>query len=258
MQKDTTTFYFDKLDFDVVIEPHKFYVKQANERLLSQFNDIDKEAEFVEKQRLEYLGKHFNPDWDDEGDAYEDAYQEGVSHYLAVHEMYNTVTLALTAGMFHQFDKQLREKTIRELSSWNANRDIEGMVWNLGFPSLIRLLDWVGLELKNKAFTDMIDTCRLVVNVYKHGSGDAHNELVAKHPEYYPHYMSDEYKWFDSRYDQLKVSPEQFNEFAEAISEFWSTLPAPCYYSQLQGKNDLLTEYMRSWDNTVQRRAKKK
>lgn len=256
--RDLTTFYFDKLDLGIILEPHTFYVLQANTRLLSQFSDIQKEAEFVEQQRLEFLSKHFDPERDDEGDVFEDAYQEGISHWLDLNEMHNTVTLALTAGMFHQFDKQLRDKTARELSTWNAGRNVDETVWDMGFPSLIKLLEWVGIEITSQPFYEKIDACRLVVNVYKHGNGDAHDELIKKYPVYYPSRYKNPrpYSWMKARHDELKVSSTQFNEFAEAITQFWENIPFSCHYSQLEGKNDLLTNMIDAYDGKQKRRKK--
>jgi len=102
------TFWLDKLDRRVLLEPHDFYVSQAKKRLLSQFNKISREADEVEQQRYEKPGQFFDPDRDDPADSYEAAYQKGIAHYFALDEMRNTVTLAMTAGMFHQFDKTLR------------------------------------------------------------------------------------------------------------------------------------------------------
>jgi len=78
------TFWLDKLDQRVILEPHEFYVSQAKHRLLSQFNDISREADEVEQQHYEKLGQFFDPDRDDPADSHEAAYQEGISHYIAL------------------------------------------------------------------------------------------------------------------------------------------------------------------------------
>ncbi|EKE6959038.1 TPA: hypothetical protein ACP604_005026, partial [Escherichia coli] len=112
------TFWLAKVDRPYFLEPHEFYVSEARRRLLSQFGDLTQEAEEREKQFLEYTAEHFNPDFDDPMAAYEQAYEEGVNYVWSLIEMQETVLLAVTAGMYHQFDKKLREKTIRELSHW--------------------------------------------------------------------------------------------------------------------------------------------
>ena len=62
-------FNFDKFDLRVLLEPHEFYVLQARQRLLSQFNDISREADEVEEQHYEKLGQFFDPDRDDPADT---------------------------------------------------------------------------------------------------------------------------------------------------------------------------------------------
>ncbi|WP_147200834.1 hypothetical protein [Pantoea sp. CCBC3-3-1] len=231
---DITTFYFDNLDLMIILEPHTFYVAEARRRLLSQFNDISREADKKEQQVYEALGRSFNPDYDDEFDSAERAYQEGISHYLNLHEMQNIVTLALTAGMYHQFDKALRDKLSREVSHWQ-DRDIwEPMIWNLDLPQVIELMDWIGLGVTGKPFYPKINACRLVVNVYKHGYGQSHKTLIETFPEYYPQTFAHSMpRYSDPRPEQLKVSEAQFVEFSDAIEAFWRSFPMYTYASQM-------------------------
>lgn len=172
---------------------------------------------------MEKSGQYFDPDRDDPADAYERAYHKGVSHWLALSEMHNIVTLALTAGMFHQFDKVLRQKVVREFSHWLDREIISPLIWDLGFPRLIELLEWVGIKIHGQHFFKKINACRLIINVYKHGDGDAHRELSTKHPEYYPR-GSLMNSIFQPCHEDLKVSETQFVEFADAITALWENI----------------------------------
>lgn len=212
------TFWFDKFDTRAILEPHKFYVLQARQRLLSQFNDISHEADEAVEAHYKMLGQHFDPERDDPADSAEAAFNEGISHYLALDEMHNTITLALTAGMFHQFDKTLREKMVREFRQWQPAA-IDDLIWNVNFPLLIDLLEWAGVQIKAKPFYVKLDACQLLVNVYKHGKGRSHWDLVRKYPEYYPSAFS------NLRPEGLKVSEAQFVEIADAITNFWQNFP---------------------------------
>ncbi|MGX1956145.1 hypothetical protein [Serratia proteamaculans] len=218
------TFWFDTFDTRAIIEPHKFYVLQARQRLLSQFNDISREADEAEQAHYKMLGQYFDPERDDPADSVEAAFNEGISHYLALHEMHNTITLALTAGMFHQFDKALREKMVREFRHWQPAA-IDGLIWNVEFPLLIDLLEWAGVQIKAKPFYVKLDACQLLVNVYKHGKGRSHRDLVSKYPEYYPSAYPKLRGRIGPRPDELKVSEAQFVEIADAITNFWQNFP---------------------------------
>ncbi|WP_421504444.1 hypothetical protein [Erwinia rhapontici] len=230
------TFWFHPPDQRYYLEPHDFYVRQAQQRLLSQFNDISREADEVQEQHYEKLGQFFDPDRDDPADSYEAAYQEGISHYLALDEMRNTITLALTAGMFHQFDKTLREKMVREFSHWQPEA-IDPLIWNIDFPRLVELLEWTGIEIKSKPFYEKIEACHLLVNVYKHGKGQSHTELAGKHPQYYPQYTPRTGRRQSlPRPEQLKVSQAQFADIADAIKDFWLNIP------EFRDESDLKTQ----------------
>ncbi|CAE6754657.1 hypothetical protein [Paraburkholderia haematera] len=230
--RNFTTFYLAKVDLPVVLEPHKFYVSEARKRLLAQFSDIEREAQEAEAEHLETSGRNFDPDRDDPADAYEDAYQKGVSRWMALTEMQNTITLALTAGMFHQFDKALRDKAVREFSHWLDREKIGPIIWDLGFPRLMELLEWLGMEIVEKDFFRKLDACRQVVNVYKHGDGNAHRDLSSKFPEYYGRFKEEDLPWFRARHEDLTVSEAQFVEFSDAITAFWLNIPEYSFWSQ--------------------------
>ena len=50
-----------------VIEENRFYLEQAKGKLLSQFNDIDREADAAGERWLEDQTPYFDPDRDDPG-----------------------------------------------------------------------------------------------------------------------------------------------------------------------------------------------
>ncbi|MEB0918356.1 hypothetical protein VC891_26570, partial [Citrobacter freundii] len=77
------------------------------------------------------------------------------------------------------------------------------------------------LEVRNMPCFPLISACHQVVNVYKHGDGDAHQKLVNAHPEYYSVWQCEGYpQERPARHEELEVSEEQFREFAEAITVF--------------------------------------
>ncbi|MEY1130566.1 hypothetical protein AB7143_23275, partial [Providencia rettgeri] len=164
-------------DLRYFLEPHEFYVSEARRRLLSQFGDLDQEAEQREEQFLKASAQYFNPDYDDPSEAYELAYHEGVSYAWSLMEMQNSVLLAVTAGMYHQFDKMLRKHTIKQLSNWCKEEIIITMIWNFTFNQLIDFHEWIGLKINGTVYGEKLKACNLVVNVYKHGDGDSHQTL---------------------------------------------------------------------------------
>lgn len=60
-----------------IIEEHRFYLDQGKKKLLSQFHDMEKEAEQEAERWLEERAPYFDPDRDDPGTAYENALSRG-------------------------------------------------------------------------------------------------------------------------------------------------------------------------------------
>lgn len=248
------TFWLAKMDLPYFLEPHEFYVSEARRRLLSQFEDLDKEAEKREEQFLESSAEHFNPDYDDPMAAYEQAYQEGVSYVWSLMEMQNTVLLAVTAGMYHQFDKRLREHTIKELSHWCERDIIPPMIWGFTFNQLMKFLEWIGLRVNGTEYGEKIKACNLVVNVYKHGDGESHQTLSLAHPEYYPHPTGLRGIQNVPNHDDLQITEEQFVEFADAITAFWKAVPEYCYSSDLTDEPEWLNPLVKRIKNKNEKR----
>ena len=94
-----------------LIANHEFYVAEAKRRLLDQFDDdaMKADAERHAEAWLAAKAAYFNPDRDDPGDHYEAAYDENVSFYLSLAALRDSTRLSIIAGMFHEWEKQVRD-----------------------------------------------------------------------------------------------------------------------------------------------------
>ena len=63
---------------NIFIDNHKFYYKQAQKRLLSQFNNLEEEINEIAEQQLEDLEEFFDPDYHDPDDFWERAYENAL------------------------------------------------------------------------------------------------------------------------------------------------------------------------------------
>ncbi|WP_226991684.1 hypothetical protein [Citrobacter amalonaticus] len=255
-------FFFAAVDRPWFLNPHQFYSEQAQKRLLSQFSDVEMSSEATMKGQLflESAGDWFNPDYHDESDVYENIEQIEACHWVSLRDMKVTVTLSLTAGMYHQFDKALRELLIREARSWRwLDRSVmPDLIWNLSFPRLMDLLEWLGIEARNMSCFPLISACHQVVNVYKHGDGDAHQKLVISHPEYYSVWQFEGHpQERAARHEELEVSEKQFGEFAEAITEFWESLPEGVSYSGMGKEPEWFDKAYGKLKNEKEKRERK-
>lgn len=103
-----------------IIARHEFYVEQARTRLLSQFENISADANRAGDEWLTQNAHEFDPDRHDPGDFYERAYDITISFYQSLSDMHEQTRLSVVAGMFHQWDKQLREWVSGEVRHWGG------------------------------------------------------------------------------------------------------------------------------------------
>ena len=103
-----------------LIANHQFYVDQSRKRLLSQFDNIEPEADKATEEWLERSNSRFDPDRHDPADFYETAHEVGIEFYGLLSDMRDQTWLSVVAGMFHEWDKQLRGWLVREIGHWHC------------------------------------------------------------------------------------------------------------------------------------------
>ena len=243
-----------------LIKGHLFYVEQAQKRLLSQFDDIGSDADRAAEEWLEQSGQHFDPDRHDPGDFYEAANDVGIEFYGLLTDMREQTRLSVVAGMFHEWDKQLRDWLAREIQHWHHGDRGALAVWSVDFRQIADLLESFGWNVRSADYFRTLDACRLVVNVYKHGKGKSLDELRNSYPEY----LDDPFKGCGGAFSgakyrdhtRLRVSDKQFQAFSEAIVAFWKDVPEIVFDSQIIDVPDWFSTALD--DGTGRKQASKK
>jgi hypothetical protein len=147
--------------------------------------------------------------------------------------MRNRTRLSVAAGMFHEWDKKLKNWLSREVRNhwvwWSDfNSPLEKAVWNADFRKIIFLLKTFGWPIETKSYYSALNRCRLIVNAYKHGNGNAFDEIKTHHHDFLdtlnafeddPNYL----EYVD--YQDLKIKESHITEFYEAIIAFWQDVP---------------------------------
>lgn len=217
-----------------LIAGHLFYVEQAQKRLLSQFENIEAEAEKASEVWLEQNSSKFDPDRHDSSDFDQLAHNVGIEFYGLLSDMRDQTRLNFVAGMFHEWEKQLRDWLAREIRSWHHGPAAAESVWLENFHKITDLLEGLGFALRGTDYFHELDACRLVVNVYKHGDGSALKQLKEEHPKYLsgPGMMLSSVEYCD--HTDLKVSDEQLQAFSKAIVAFWKAVPESILQSQVK------------------------
>lgn len=217
-----------------LIAEHRFYVEQAHKRLLSQFDNIHDEAEQAEKECLDNISQYFDPDRHDQADFYEAAYDKSIEFYQLLSDMHVRTRLSVVAGMYHEWDKKLRDWMAREMRHWCASHAVIKALWPQKIADVFGLLGCMGWDIeKSLSSYDKLSAMRLVVNVFKHGEGGSFDELKKSYPEYLNRTLSDESRnmmnldWLD--HSSLTITDVHVAEFSEAILAFWQALPENLY-----------------------------
>ncbi|GBQ89817.1 hypothetical protein AA23498_0720 [Acetobacter nitrogenifigens DSM 23921 = NBRC 105050] len=210
---------------------HDFYVEQMQSRILSQFSDLEFEADEVAQNTFERLGRTLSYGEGDQSECAEVAYEAGISRYEALSELRHQVLLGGLAGLFHQGDKTLRHHMARELSQWCDQGEIKNKIWKLPIDDIFDVFDSCGWPVKTLSFYSSIEALQLVVNVYKHGEGRSLDMLAMKYGEYLgiekSHQRNLENFYYD--FQSLSVSDEQFYAFSVSLREFWVAMPENIY-----------------------------
>lgn len=220
-------FYMSEGYRKLLMAEHCFYVEQAKKRLLSQFMDIESEAEQAAEEYLERLSERFNPDLHDPSDFYAAAHNEGIAFYSQLSDMHERTRFSVTAGMYHEWDKKLREWLTKEIRRRYVCKNLLDAVWKASFEDTMGFLGSIGWPVKNKAYYPKLDALHLIVNVFKHGRGGSLTTMKKRYPEYFNNMFANLVEWnVDSLdYSDLKITDGQFDEFSEAILAFWHDVP---------------------------------
>lgn len=211
-----------------LITGHKFYVTQAFSRLLSQFENIETEANEAAEDCLNQRSAYFDPDRHDPADFYDVANDAGIEFYQLLSDMRDRTQLSVVAGIYHEWDKQFRKWLVEEMRHWNRGEQVKARMWAVDIGKIFDLLTSFGWDIRNKEYFAKLDACRLVVNVFKHGDGASLDDLKSKYPEYISNPLKDLGDCDDMErldHTNLKVSDEQIQVFSEAIIAFWKDVP---------------------------------
>lgn len=221
---------------DHLIANHDFYVAEAKRRLLDPFDDdtMKADADRHADAWLAERGRYFDPDRDDPGDYYERAYDENISFYLSLVGLRDNTRLSIIAGMFHEWEKQLRDWLGKEFGHHGFGNHTHGAVWRVTFDDLIDLLECCQWPVRARGYFRDLHLCHLVTNVYKHGNGASFQALKALAPDLVGK-TDDLPAFFVSALDftSLNVGDADLARFADAIGAFWRDVPENIFFSQV-------------------------
>jgi len=213
----------------IIISEHCFYVEQTRKRLLSQFENISSEVERAIEMHYKKVSVFYNPDAHDVGDFYESAIDHGNEFGQLLCDKHDDTRLGIIAGMYHQWEKKLKEWLLQEMRHWSIGQNVNNSIWKQDFSQIVCLLESFGFYPKQLPAFDLLNAMRLVVNVFKHGDGKSFDDLKESYPDFVPGLLkNDGFGYLNPylNYSNMQVTDNNLDSFSEAILEFWQEIPA--------------------------------
>lgn len=205
----------------------EFYLEQAKKRLLASFDPaiMEDDARSYAERHFHASGRHFDPEQHDIADFADAAWEAAADFHIRLIDMRRETMLSVVAGMYHTWEKQLREWLVGEFAhSFDMTR-LRKQLWDKKTEQLFELLSGIGLMIKEQSFYPLIDECRLVVNVYKHAEGSSFDELKSRQSRYFGASVRDGILSPHTAHSHLEVSIGDTEMFHNAIADFWKFIP---------------------------------
>jgi hypothetical protein len=220
-----------------ILDRHDAYVEAVQARVISQFRDIDVQAERHAEARWEALLRMPAREDVDMADLAEVAQDTGLEKYEMLSFLKREMLLGSLAGLYHIWDRSLRDFLEKEFRHWMDALRIEKYAWRSDFNGVVDCLRQFGWDIAKESFFEDLDACRLIVNVYKHGKGPALKDLAARYPRFLRYHDKPEFSFLAQHVDQedLELSEQQFCKIARSLRAFWIGFPERLYPATIGG-----------------------
>lgn len=213
---------------EIMLERHDFFFGEVQSRVLAQFANVDGEADAYLKEEFERLRRRFDDGRHDEADVAEWAHDAAIGFHALLTDLRKQMLLGALAGLYHQWEKDLRDFLERELVRSFEREDVEKLVWKPSLDPIFDCLSQFGWNCRDAAFYADLNACRLVVNVHKHGKGRSLKDLATTYPEFLPGgepFKSWAFLKSQPHHDWLELTEEQLRRLASALRQFWVEIP---------------------------------
>lgn len=177
----------------------KYVSETIIKRLYSTFDSIKQEANEIEKTAYEKSSKFFNPETMDETFGMDEAYHEGIEHYIIHDEMKNEFLNSSITWVFHLFEKDCNR--VFKVTDGNEKKKI---IENLG-------IDTSAGSQWSKCNSEL----RLIANTIKHGKGSSSTQLKTIKPNLFKQSIS------GVSDDEIQLTINDIEYYIENMKGFW-------------------------------------
>lgn len=219
--------------------PIELYKETYSNKILPVFSNIEEEAKIIAGQHYRELGQYFNPDFHDEADFAEDAWNAGLEHYEGMSLMKYNTKLMWVSTLYQFWEQQVRKFIFEEVTRTHQFLDKKGNevlfkdFCTKGINDIKEEFMQFSQDLEKLSCWSKINELRLLTNVIKHGDGWSATQLKTLRPDFFKadFISSDLLDLYKTTLNEmvLKIDDNEFQEYCEATIDFWDVLPERMY-----------------------------
>jgi hypothetical protein len=216
-------------------EPYRLYIETYTKRIAPVFDNIEEEANQIAKEHFREMGAFFHPDYHDEGDFAEAAFEKGLEHFEGLSLIRYNTKLMWISTMYQLWEQQVRKFLFEEISRTHKMYDKKNN--EITFKSFCaRGIDEIketflefNYNLETLTVWPDIDELRLLANVIKHGDGRSASQLEQLKPRFFKSQVSSSnlLELYKSTLTEivLNIDESDFLRYGDALIRFWDELP---------------------------------
>lgn len=225
-------FWLNEMDRKAFIQENELYHTILKEKLLGKFDDNETNA--INFANGVYPNWHSgkNPELSKMQSDF--AFAQYATYFGILDYLHFQTNLSILSGLFFQLEKNIRNWLVNDIAITYPINHAKHAILNSDMSKIFKFLACFENALLSMPFYGVLDECRLIVNVYKHGHGKAFDQLSALRPDLIAPVnafarpgIKDTYSHFNLL---LKVEEVEIDKLFHAINEFWKSLPN-CYTS---------------------------
>jgi len=219
-------------------EPYRLYIDTYTKRIALVFDNIEEEASQIADEHFREMGTYF-PEYHDEGDFAEDAWEKGLEHYEGLSLIRYNTKLMWISTMYQFWEQQVRKFLFEEISRTHKMYDKKNneitfkSFCTRGINEIKEAFLKFDYNLETLTIWSDIDELRLLANVIKHGDGQSASQLEQLKPSFFKSQVSNSnlLELYKSTLTEivLNINESDFLRYGNALIVFWDELPERMY-----------------------------